>query len=317
MNLRQGIGILAIAGAFAALSAGLVQLGISAAAAYAMANYGERIFNVRLFPEATDFPPLVGGFLAANQSATVVVGSSFSFGYPFPATMTISSGLKDTINASVVGAGLEVINTSILCEMAAREIRPKTIVLEVPLINELSRIATGSIGPLACPVDGNHPSLLGFALRYPAGTQWFKLLNDPFSDDRDRKLAINQARDGYFITKEQFEDAKAPLASRISETYGRARALADDVYMFITPIYVPGVASAGDDPEKVQEQYDFAAALCREIAGPNCIDTRSMLREPSYYSNITHLNGAGAAYFRSHVAQAIGLPEPTRSASVR
>lgn len=125
----------------ATVAAGLTHVAVSVTAAYVMSGCGRRIFNVQAFQKQDHFSALVGGYLDANPASTVTVGSSFSFGYPFPAEMTLSSGLPDTVNASVVGAGLDTINISILCEMKARSIRPRTIILEVPLINEVYNIA--------------------------------------------------------------------------------------------------------------------------------------------------------------------------------
>lgn len=295
---------LTISGLIATLAAGAMHLAFSAGAAFTMTSYKDRIFDVREFPHPSDFAPLVGGYVQALPASTVVAGSSFSFGYPLSADKTLASGLPDTVNASVVGGGFDLITETILCEIKARGLRPKAIVLEVPLINEVYNIGKNGVRPIAC-AETAHPSLLSFALGYPVGTQWFDLLTDPYSDTRDRSIQIQPVFQGYFVTREQFEAGKTTLRERMRATYLLGSESADAVYMFVTPVYIPGITDAGDDPQKVLEQFKFAEQACMEIAGSRCISTADMLDQRDFYSNITHINGVGAAFLRDLIGAAL------------
>lgn len=91
----------------------------------------------------------------------------------------------------------------------------------------------------------------------------------------------------------------------MEDAYEMAESVANDAYLFVTPVYLSAIAEAGHDPDNIRAQLEFAQRACVEIAGPRCILTDAMWEERSYYSNITHLNGTGGAYLGRLVTGAI------------
>ncbi len=292
--------------------AAAAHLAFSVGAAYVMANYGPRAVDISVFPRRIlDAPDLIGGYAQANVTPgmTIVAGSSFSFGYPFPATLSFPYALSpDVKNLSAVGAGLSLIVRAQLCEMKARKIHAKAIIVEVPLVNETYEITHYSHKPPNCS-DEPRRSLFGYAVRQFIGLKWFKLLDDPYSDTADsKKINIEKVKSDYFVSQQEFDDARPLLTQHMQIAFELTRELADEAYLFVTPVYIDGVAQAGDDPARVLEQYEFAQQECRAIAGDHCIDTSDMLHRIEFYMNLTHINGTGAAYlgkvFRDELGKA-------------
>ncbi len=64
--------------------------------------------------------------------------------------------------------------------------------------------------------------------------------------------------------------------------------------MFVTPIYLDGLAKAEVNREVVAEQLARAQEFCREAAGNNCLDLSSISGNVNNFANLTHFNGTGA-----------------------
>ncbi|EDQ34852.1 hypothetical protein HPDFL43_01605 [Hoeflea phototrophica DFL-43] len=295
----------------AAATAGVAHVAFSAAATYMMTSYDKRMFDVREFPDGGDYAALVGGYLQSRniRDKTVVAGSSFSFGYPFAAELSTATLMgAGTVNASVIGFGLEGIGKIVLCEMRKRSLRASRLVVEVPLINEVAAIKAYTRPYADCPPVS--PTLLQFALEAPIGLQWVDLLTDRYrSAIPNEKISIAPVPDDYFATAEQFAAIKDELHARMADTYALAREVSDEAYLFVTPVYIPGVAEAGRDAENVRRQFDFAQSACIDIAGDRCIRTDTMLEEPAYYSNLTHLGSEGATYLAHLVNSRMRVPD--------
>ena len=284
----------------AAVTAGLTHFAFSVAATYMMTSYDTRIFDVREFPDGGDYGALVGGYLQSRgiRDKTVVAGSSFMFGYPYAAELSAPALLgTDTINASIIGLGLQGVRTIIVCEMRKRNLRASRMVIEAPLINEIAALKRRNQPSSGCDeTSPDSPTLLEFALETPIGLQWVDFLTDRYREAKSGTIAVGTVPDDYFATPEQFASAKDELRARMADTYTLAGEVSDEAYIFVTPVYIPGVAEAGRDAENVRHQFDFAQSACVEIAGDRCIRTDTMLEEPAYFSNLTHLGSDGAAY---------------------
>ncbi|MDP2409682.1 MAG: hypothetical protein Q8M26_05285 [Pseudolabrys sp.] len=283
----------------AAATAAIAHLVFSAAAAYTMASYDKRIFDVRRFPDARDYPALIGGYLVSRGTSgkTVVAGSSFSFGYPFAADLAPAALMDhEPMNASIIGLGLQGVRSIVLCEMRARRLRASHLVVEVPLINEIAALKVYNKPSRGCTESSSgHPTLLRYAIGNPIGLHWAEILTDPYRRaTQSAFVSVASVADDYFASAEQFASVKAELYARMADTYSIAKEVSDEAYLFVTPVYIPGVMQAGRDAENVRQQFDFAQSACIDIAGERCIQTQSMLDGAVYYSNLTHLGAAGA-----------------------
>ncbi|MCB1468001.1 MAG: hypothetical protein KDK08_12870 [Rhizobiaceae bacterium] len=271
----------------------------SAAAAYTMASYEQRIFDVRQFPDHCDHSTLVGAYLESREATgkTVVAGSSFAFGYPFASELSFPAYMTEKpINASVIGIGLSGITSNTINEIKERGLRPSRLIVEIPLINEVGALIRPRTSGKTCSDLGKR-SLLRYALASPVSLQWYSLLTDPYRGAvASGPISIAPVPDDYFATTDQFEQAKRDLRTNIEAAFASASAVADNAFLFVTPVYVPGVDQAGRDGESIRRQFDFAQSACVEVAGDRCIMTDHMLDNPAYFTNITHIGPDGAAY---------------------
>lgn len=294
-------------------TASVAHFAFSVAATYVMLTYDRRIFDVREFPDAGDYATLVGGYLQSRniRDKTVVAGSSFSFGYPFAAEQSVPALLgPKTINASIIGLGLQGVRTIIVCEMMKRDLRASNLVIEVPLINEVAALKSHNQPSTGCAeIPPDNPTLLQFALKTPIGLQWVDFLTDRYRKAKSGDISIAPVPDDYFATPEQFASVKNELRARMADTYALAGEVSDEAYLFVTPVYIPGVAEAGRDAENVRQQFDFAQSACIDIAGDRCIRTDTMLEDPSLYSNLTHLGSEGAADLANLINGRIKVPD--------
>lgn len=289
--------------------AALVHIVASVAVSQAIARHTTRMINLRLFPTET-WPALAAGYIASQQPAPVlVIGSSFSYGFPFPAenafpAILASETRQRVVNASIIGAGLSGLYSMILCSIPDGAI--DALLVEIPLVNETSHIVHGGKSSPDCPPPARR-SLLATVLHLPWGLGWLPLLDDENAFRREKPLTtIEKVADDFFATAAQFDDAaRTELRTRIEDAFRKASRAARRPFLFVTPVYISGVAEGGADAETVQAQFEFALSVCREVAGPYCIDTSPLLTDRSSFSNLTHLNRRGGERIAQIVANAL------------
>lgn len=270
--------------------------------------YDHRIFDVRRWPADLPRPAvaeLVAAFVrdhaAADKPVTMFVGSSFTFGYPWSESVVMSKryaeqhGEARVLNVSVLGAGLEVLNRSILCGLRAAGRRIDTAILEIPVINAVSRLRDGepTDWPGACPAEEISARYLPFALKRPIGIGWLTFMWDPYAAARpDEPIQLVVAK-GYFVPPETFGAMRAQFRDLVAQTISAARPLADRLVVLPTPVYLPGVAEVGEDAANVRQQLDETLAACRTVASATCLDPEPFYRRRDAYYNMTHLNQHG------------------------
>lgn len=298
----------ALKAAAALLAAALLHVAISFAAATVAASYSKRVFKTSEFG-GKNLAVLVGSYIEArleNDKSIIAGGSSFSFGYPFPAEFAWPAQLGEqlrepVVNAGVIASGADGIRQAVMCQMSARGLKTKTLILEVPLVNELSSLKASRGGP-TCSIQDRR-SLVRFALENAIGLKWVDALRDEYAATADRpEIAIAPLPDNYFATPDHFERVKDVFAQNMAFDFAKAKEVAAYVYLFVTPVYIPGVAEGGGDAAEVERQFKFAEAACVEIAADRCIETGSMLFTRELYANLTHLNRAGHAEMARLVA---------------
>ena len=270
--------------------------------------YDHRIFDVRRWPVDLPRPAvaeLVAAFVrdraVADKPVTVFIGSSFTFGYPWSESVVMSKRYAQqhagarVLNVSVLGAGLEVLNRSILCGLRAAGRRIDTAILEIPVINAVSRLRDGEPTDWqgACHAEQIWPEYLPFALRRPIGIGWLTFMWDPYAAAKpDEPIQLAPAK-GYFVPPDTFAAMRGQFRDLVVQTIAAARPLADRVVVLPTPVYLPGVTEVGEDAANVRRQLDEALAACRTVQSVTCLDPEPFYGRREAYYNMTHLNQHG------------------------
>lgn len=288
----------------------------AAVSAYASLYFTRRLPDVRMFGEGRQVPVLVSSLIgsAIPQNAVVAAGSSFTFGYPYDERFAFAAELN-AVNLGVVGLGLAGIHDWLICAMIARGLRARALIIEIPLVNEMSWLPhqTPENAKLnSCPSTKTE-SLLLFALTHPIGTGWSALLFDRYRlTVPPSRVSIAKAPAGYFASASDLRKVEGILQENIKTLYVAARMVSDNVIMFVTPIYVDGLTQADADRAAVGEQFDRAQEFCRDAAGDNCLDLSLLIRNPDNFYNLTHFNGTGAKALAALIAPKISQQQATK-----
>ena len=246
-----------------------------------------------------------------SDEMVLAAGSSFTFLYPFDEAYTYTAELNRrgirTANISATGYGAKAMHDAILCPLIQQNKRPRAIVLEVSLINEIAAIRDAGVRASVgdhCPTSGGG-GLFQFTLTHPLGVDWFSVARDQFYKIAPpEKPSLGVVPDSYFPTAADFAKAKPMLESNIKSLYARAKSISDSVAMFVTPVYYDGVAVVGRDAEMVRAQFEAALEICKRTAGPDCLDTSALITE-SNFANMTHFNATGAKALADLIAPKI------------
>ncbi len=281
---------------------GAIHIAWSAIASTAIGYYyQDRIFEIHRLQAGAAEQKWMAAYIKSEISDDQVLaaGSSFTFLYPFDRTYTYTAELNRrgirTANISATGYTAQSMNNAILCPLLSYNIRPRAIVLELSLINEIGWIRDA--GPRAsvgdCP-DISNGGLFFFTLMHPRGVDWFSIARDQFYRiPAPEKPSLGAVPDSYFPTTADFAKAKPILESNIRRLYARAKSISDNVFLFVTPVYYDGVTAIGRDAETVRAQFAATLEICKQTAGPNCVDTSGLIAEQNF-ANITHFNANGA-----------------------
>lgn len=299
------VAIAAAAVAVHVLSALLITAGL-------YVKYPHRIFNVHQWSNdnAENFR-LVGTFLrtrARSQTRPVMVfaGSSVSYGDVWPARVTFAHLIAErrtmatVLNASIIAADVSAVNDWIVCGARRNQIHVAALLIELPVVNSLTYLinhqrASGRVPALnACEAADQDPDYVGLAFTRFRGTAWLRFLwHQQPAIDGERPIKIVPVPKGYFASAADFGSVRALFMQQIADTLTSARRVADVVYAFPSPVYLPGLRQVGEDDRAVEEQLHAAHAACTSVPGIRCIDASRLYAERSDHSNLTHLNLAG------------------------
>lgn len=234
-----------------------------------------------------------------TDDQVVAAGSSFTFLYPFDASYSYTAELNRrgiwTANVSATGYGVQAIHDAILCSLIQHNKRPRALVLEISLINEIAHLrAAGENGLLAdCPKIDNSGLFL-FALMHPRGVDWLTIARDQFyMVTPPEKPSLGEVPDSYFPTATDFARAKPYLEANIKNLYRRAKSITDNVTMFVTPVYYDGISVIGRDADVVRAQFEATLEICKQTAQSDCLDTSNLIAEGNF-ANMTHFNANGS-----------------------
>lgn len=279
-----------------------------------MLGHAHRIYNIREMSGPLDWPDLTGAYIDAQMrpGAIVYTGSSFTLGHPWAAALSFPAvaGRKmdvPALNMGVLGAGLAGSETFVVCELQRRGLRVHAIVVEIPLINEVDHL-TKRPRHAATPKTYCKPSplrpLFLTALMDNHALTWLRRWQDSERATVERN-DFGPVPEGYFAASGDFERVKQMLSDRIRTVLEFAGQQTDNVFAFVTPVYLPGIKAAGRDDNAVAAQFEFTQAVCIAVLGSNCIQTRQMSEHKYLFYNLTHLNISGHAEMGDLVATAI------------
>ncbi len=288
------------------------------------ASYDHRIFDVRRWP--VDLPrPAVAQLVAAfaeehlragrGRPSTVFMGSSFTFGYPWQVSAVMSERYaalrpqERVLNISVIGAGLEVLNRGVLCGVRDAGQPIDLAILEIPVINAVSRIAEGDSDDWmdGCATVPRRARYLRFALARPIGIGWLPFIWDVYAYPKvDEELQLAPVPKGYFIESDAFAAVRARYRQQVVSTIAAAKPLARRLVVFPSPLYLPGAAELGEDVEAIRAQLAETIAACREVDGATCADPEALYTRRELYYNMTHLNQRGHQAMAEWLLSTIG-----------
>jgi hypothetical protein len=267
-----------------------------------------------------DERPLIGFF-----------GSSFSFGYPFPPSAPMSgetcSAFPDhrVVNVSVLGASLEGIQNSLtLAELQG--CRFETVVVEIPVINELSNFA-GSAASWRIHfaeakdrlTEVHDTTYFQWYFRRPAGVHYLAAMFEELTlSDGDIPLSLVQPSDGYFMSAKTFESVRDEYSDKIRLTLETAKRIGNRVIAFPTPVFLAGGDRIRYDTAAVREQIESTEEACRSVAGVTALRLEPrFLNDKALFYNLTHYGLRGNREFGSWIAGEIGRPAGSESVADR
>lgn len=277
------------------------------------AGYRHRVFDVRRWGGPTsDSVDLVSRFFAkrgqpSDKPQVLFLGSSFTYGYPWQEDVIYShvfASLRtefDVLNVSVIGIDASF-GEWLLCRPVHERRVFDTVFVEIPVINETARLdkmnglgRTVSLGATgACRSADTHGGYFAFFLRHPYGLGLLPFVwDDKAYPKRDEKVGLATVPDDYFVTGDQFQEIAPLFAARVEALVRSAKVVGRRVYVYPTPVYLPGVRQIGRDADAVRAQLDSAVIACQRVPGVTCLDPSAFYESAENYLNITHLNQRG------------------------
>jgi hypothetical protein len=308
--------VLLIAATHLVFSAGI---GVALSAAYP-----HRIFDIRRWPGGLSpgtVSEMVSAFLGGRANAvahngTVFYGSSFAYGYPWQETVIMSSRYaalrpgETVLNVSVIGANLALLDNGILCGARNAGIRTRNAVIELPVVNStaalVSERANGSAPPPPCDTTLGRESYTAFIARHPLGFGWVPFIwDDKAYPKADEELVLNKVAPGYFTSSERFKEVESDYRAQVASVVRAGQAVADHVFVFPSPVFLPGAAEMGEDADAIRSQLRAAVDACQTLAGVVCLDPELFYARRDLFYNMTHLNQRGHQVMADWLASVI------------
>lgn len=256
------------------------------------AHYADRIPDVRSFPDPRRF---AGAFVTQRtRHETLSIGSSLTFGYPFRPQDAYPAHLHAR-NLGIVGLSLNGVFDWVLCPLASAGTQADLIVIEIPLVNEMSWLPKQPVeaARIRNCTPGQADSLFALVARQPLGLHWFGTGNDWLTEAAVAGRVFPTPPDGYFATLTAYESVETLLRENLAETSRLASRISRNVIFFVSPIYTEGL------PDRtitdVEAQIAKAHALCMGATEGRCVDASPLGADAKNFYNRTHLSAVGSA----------------------
>jgi hypothetical protein len=284
-------------------------------AAGLLAGFDHRIFNTRAVAinHGTRLA-LSAAFLdhrtRGDTGRTVgFLGSSFTYGYPWEEDRIFSDVFAareptlNVFNGSQIGSDIGGIIENVACPLAAAKQKVAVAFFEIPIVNTVDNLEQyrrlgASRPPVHCLPPSSWSGFVPIFLSRPFGVGWLPLLWDPERYAKpDEPISIAPLPPEYFGSLEEFEAVLPQYRQWLADAAAVFRKAAAKVYVYPTPIYIPGVKEAGGDEQAAKRQFQTSLELCRSLVGIICLDTSGFLDRREYFYNLTHLNQRGHRAF--------------------
>jgi len=316
------------------LAIGVLAAFLSAHAVWSsLVAYGfERFYDHRL-PDLTkiasrakDWEPFLHAFWQANarrdlaKPTIAFIGSSMTYGYPWQEpvifTRVFSERMKgwNVSNMSYYSADIWGIREYLLCPLVvSRDLMPDVLVVEIPLVNSIRQIHPGD-APRKRKCMGSSeavlPGYFSFVFRRPIGTGWIPLLwDDEAYQKRDQEIQITKVDANYFASEEKFKNIEREYRRDLRAFLDEIAGISRKVFIFISPIYLPGVDEAGADRAAVKRQMEVTWDVCRSHGAVICLSLDEFSENRNLFYNITHFNQQGHRVFGEWLGHQISLKE--------
>lgn len=245
----------------------------------------------------------------ARRPVVAFLGSSFSFGYPWQERVIVSRRYAElrpdqsVINASVTGGDLSLVNNWAICGAQRQDVVVDAAIVEIPVINTVATLQRqteahvpaehlGALEP--CDREPAGRGYLPFVLRQPLGLGWVRFVWDVEAYEKpDHPIVIVKVPAGYFVTDSQFRTIEAAYRRQIEQTVANAKSIARRVYVFASPVFVPGISEVEEDATAVERQLAVTLDACRAVTSVECLDASPFFTQRDAYYNMTHLNQRG------------------------
>lgn len=279
----------------------------------------------RVASRANDWEPLLHAFWQANarrdpaKPAAAFVGSSMTYGYPWQEPVIFSRIFSDrargwnVTNLSYYSADIWGIREYLLCPLeASSEWRPDVLIVEIPLVNSIRLIQQGEIpNKRKCVGSGSQVAdYFQFVIERPIGTGWIPLIWDVEAYDKaDQEIQIANVGSDYFASADKFESIEKEYRRDLRAFLDKISALGRNVFVFISPIYLPGIAEAGGDRVAVERQIQVTWEVCKSHASIKCLPVSQFGQERNLFYNLTHFNQRGHRVFGEWLEQEISTKQ--------
>lgn len=290
--------------------------------------YDHRVLNVRNVENlGREWEDLTTSFSAEKFNAARIkqkplimfVGSSVTYGFPWQESVVFSKLVANALpryevaNLSIVGAGMRGLTDFATCYLNGKN-RPAAIYFELPLVNSVDSIKpdTNPVVPRACRDERDVvSSYWSLVVSRPFGTGWISLLwPEQDYEKPEVEFFVRPVSKDYFASSERFATLEENYISELKSFLDNISSMADRVYAYISPIYLPAIAEAGGDQVSVTHQIQLTMRICREFGRVTCLDASQFESRRELFYNLTHLNQRGHRAFADWFVQHIESEPP-------
>lgn len=252
----------------------------------------------------------------SKKTKVVFVGSSVTYGYPWVEKYIFSSEIQRVqpdwkiINLSYLGADIVGIQEYLLCPLKIDQVnKPDILIVEIPLINTLPYIKSyESIKKRECnPNKKLNINYFNFLVARPIGIGWVPAIFGTDSrQTKERPIQLDYAGPNYFYNQIQFNNIEELYRKELNGFLGRLSKLGHRVFVFVSPIYLPGVEKVGDNRAAVEYQLSVTMEVCKSHINIKCLPISEFNQELEMFTNVTHLSKNGHRKFSEWILKNLG-----------
>ena len=248
-----------------------------------------------------------------QKPLAMFVGSSVTYGFPWQERIIFTRLISDELpnfkiaNLSVIGVGMRAITDFVTCPLNENH-RPNFIFVEIPLINSTASISPGvPVSARRCRDYSNHfPGYWELVIRKSFGIGWIPLLwDDENFEKTETNLNILPLPKDYFADSKKFSSIEDIYSSELRAFLLNISSMGEKVFVYVSPIFVPGISVAGADRSAVEYQIELTQKICLEFVNLTCLDSSIFSNRPELFYNLTHLNQRGhralADWFKPYI----------------